>query len=69
VLLSIRYENANLDLNSGCIYGKLKFYLVNVKIDKAEVSLIRKETAGIGDSEYIEQDVLYKFEGNVLLLL
>jgi len=42
--------------------GKLKFYLVNVKIDKAEVSIIKKETSGQGEIEYSEQEVLKKFE-------
>ncbi|KAF0977659.1 hypothetical protein FDP41_002981 [Naegleria fowleri] len=44
VLLSIKYNNVQHDIKNGCILGDLQFFLVNVKIDKAEVSIIRKET-------------------------
>lgn len=50
------------EIKKGCIEGKLKFYLVNVKIDKAEVSIIKKETCGQGDFAITEQEILKKFE-------
>jgi len=36
--------------------------LVNVKIDKAEVSIIKKETIGQGELATTEQEILKKFE-------
>ena len=78
VLLSIKYHSVYHDLKNGCILGELQFFLVNVKIDKAEVSIIRKETL-IGTPSlqgttpqttttnglvegHSEQEVLHKFE-------
>lgn len=62
VLLSIRYENSHLDLNNACILGKLKFYLVQSKIERAEVMVVRKETSGKGETEVTAQDTLYTYE-------
>jgi vacuolar protein sorting-associated protein 26 len=62
VLLSIKYDKMYHEIGHGCIHGHLKFYLVNVKIDKAEVSLIKKEKAWNGDQEIVEQETLKKFE-------
>ncbi|KAL9655985.1 hypothetical protein ABK040_007606 [Willaertia magna] len=71
VLLSIKYDNIYHSLKTGCILGELQFFLVNVKIDKAEVSIIRKETlinnnTILGNTNNInlneEQEVLGKFE-------
>lgn len=77
VLLSIKYDNVYHDIKNGCILGELQFFLVNVKIDKAEVSIIKKETligvpsiqgttttsASNGVVEgHSEQEVLHKFE-------
>lgn len=42
VLLSIKYDNVYHEIKKGCILGELRFYLVKVKIDKAEVSIIKK---------------------------
>lgn len=50
------------EIKKGCIEGKLKFYLVNVKIDKAEISIIKKETIGQGEFAITEQEILKKFE-------
>jgi vacuolar protein sorting-associated protein 26 len=63
VLLSIKYDQMFHEIGHGCIMGKLRFYLVNVKIDKAEVSLIKKETTWPqGEQELTQQETLKKFE-------
>ncbi len=62
VLLSIKYDQMFHEIGHGCIHGLLRFYLVNVKIDKAEVSLIKKETTWHGDQELVQQETLKKFE-------
>jgi vacuolar protein sorting-associated protein 26 len=62
VLLAIRYENSYLNLNDACIRGNLKFYLVQSKIERAEVMLVRKETSGKGTEEVTMSDTLYTYE-------
>ncbi|KAL0477364.1 vacuolar protein-sorting protein VPS26 [Acrasis kona] len=62
VLLSIKYDNVFHEIKKGCILGELKFFLVKVKIDKAEVSFIKKETSGVGENAVTDQEVLRKFE-------
>jgi len=62
VLLSIKYDQMFHEIGHGCIHGHLRFYLVNVKIDKAEVSLIKKEKTWHGDQELVQQETLKKFE-------
>jgi vacuolar protein sorting-associated protein 26 len=62
VLLSIKYDNVYHEIKKGCILGELRFYLVKVKIDKAEVSIIKKETSGTGEFAVTDQEVLKKFE-------
>jgi len=59
VLLAIKYDKINHDLYNGCIMGWLKFYLVKASIDKAEISIIKKETSGDNQPEEV---VLKKFE-------
>lgn len=62
VLLSLRFENALLDLTDGVVLGKLKFYLVQSKIERAEIMVVRKETSGKGENEQTIQEVLHTFE-------
>lgn len=62
VLLSIKYDRVYYELGSGVIEGRLRFYVVNVKIDRAEVSIIKKETTGQGENAVTEQETLKKFE-------
>jgi vacuolar protein sorting-associated protein 26 len=63
VLLSIKYNEMYHDIGHGVLTGQLRFYLVNVKIDKAEVSLLKKEKTWNGEhQEIVQQDTLKKFE-------
>jgi vacuolar protein sorting-associated protein 26 len=62
VLLAIKYDKVNHDLFNGCIMGWLKFYLVKAQIDKAEISIIKKETSGTGENAVSDEVVLKKFE-------
>lgn len=52
----------NHEIKRGVIEGRLRFYLVNVKIDKAEVSIIKQETVGQGEFAVTEKETLKKFE-------
>jgi len=62
VLLAIRFENSILDITDGVVLGNLKFYLVQSKIERAEIMFMRKETFGKGENEQTIQDVLHTFE-------
>jgi len=62
ILLAIKYDKVNHDLFNGCIMGWLKFYLVKAQIDKAEISIIKKETTINGENSVTDQMVLKKFE-------
>lgn len=62
VLLSIKYDHVNYEISRGVIEGRLRFYLVNAKIDKAEVSIIKEETVGQGEYAVTEKETLKKFE-------
>ena len=45
-----------------CIVGKVNFNLVRIKIKLMELSIIRRETVGSGQSAVSENEVLTKFE-------
>lgn len=45
-----------------CILGKVSFNLVRIKIKMMELSIIRKETVGVGQNAVTENETLSKFE-------
>ena len=45
-----------------CILGKVSFNLVRIKIKLMELSIIRKETVGMGANAVTENETLSKFE-------
>lgn len=45
-----------------CILGKVSFNLVRIKIKMMELSIIRKETVGVGANAVTENETLSKFE-------
>jgi len=62
VMLSIKYHKQCHECKGAVLEGILKFHLVNVRIDKAEVSIKRKESTGQGDYASEEEEVLLRYE-------
>jgi vacuolar protein sorting-associated protein 26 len=62
VMLGIKYWNQHHQIEEGVVKGELKFYLVNVRIDRAEVSIKRREILGSGDYAVEEEEFLLKHQ-------
>lgn len=62
VMLQIKYDHQFHECRGSVLEGKLVFHLVNVMIDRAEVSIKRKEIIGQGEFSVEEEEVLLKHE-------
>lgn len=59
--IDFEYKKARYHLED-CIIGQIYFMVVRLKIKHMELCIIRKESAGFGQNQYQEPDVVAKFD-------
>ena len=59
--IEFEYLNSRFSLKE-VIVGRIFFFLVRLKIKHMEISLIRRESVGLGPNQAVESDTIVKFE-------
>ena len=59
--IEFEYSKSKYSLRD-VIVGKIYFLLVRIKIKNMELSIIRRETAGVGSSQYNESQTIVKYD-------